>query len=207
MVKVVPDAVLEDTKRVKSSLRPARSDDDGYAGTVGGARCPGLGLTGEPGAVEVEAITRRTGGGREPDTGGAGNWESIWEVSLIDMRIRSSESERVRSSEGRAEWLGRTFDGLRGLDHGLEPARCLPRDTLDTLLGMAMEGRRLRDGASPGLHSRARVFESPLRDRRDGTVRSAERIDDASVASSLRRWDTSVSPENSRFDPFMSFLI
>ncbi len=187
MVNVVPDAVLDDTKRVKSSLRPARSDDDGCAGTLGGARCPGLGLTGEPGAVDVEALTRRTGGGRKPGAGGAGNWESIREVSLMDMRVRSSERARVRSSEGRAEWVERTIDGLRGLDRGLEPARCLPRDTLDTLLGTAVERRRLCDSASLGLRSRGCAFESPLRERRDGTVRSAETIDDASVTSSLRR--------------------
>ena len=187
MVNVVPDAVLEETKRVRSSLRPARSDDEGYAGTVGGARCPGLGLTGEPGAVDVEAVTRRTGGGREQSTGGTGNWESKREVSIIDMRVSSSESSCVRSSEGRAEWVERTIDGLRGLDRGLEPTRCFPRDTLDTLLGTAIEGRRLCETASLGLRIRVCAPESPLRERRDGTVRSAETIDEASVTSSLRR--------------------
>ena len=89
MVSVVPDAVLEDTKRVRSSLRPVRSEEDGYAGTVGGARRPGLGLRGEGGAVDVEAATSCTGG--TTGVGGGGNSSSNC-VELRDILVRSDVS-------------------------------------------------------------------------------------------------------------------
>lgn len=50
------------------------------------------------------------------------------------------------------------------------------------------------------------MTKSPPRVRRDGTVVSAE-IADASVVSSLRKWEASVSPEKTLFDPFMSLRI
>ena len=104
-VSVVPDAVLDETKRVRSSLRPARSDEDGYAGTSpedgGGARRPGLGLTGEGGAVDVDAPTRRTGGADGAEVGGAGNSASIIREASSDIRVKSPVRSRVRSSEGR----------------------------------------------------------------------------------------------------------
>lgn len=47
---------------------------------------------------------------------------------------------------------------------------------------------------------------SPFRERKDGTVTSAEAID-ASVVSSPRKCEVSVSPENSLLEPFISSLI
>lgn len=201
-VNVVPDAVLDDTKRVRSSLRPERSDDEGYAGTVGGARWPGLGLMGEGGAVEVDADTSRTGGAVGAEVGGAGNWANIAREASIDIRLKSSVRSRVQSNEGRDACDGRAVEALRGLD----PARCFPREMLDNLLFNASDVLRPCRGMLLGRRREASVCVSPFRERREGTVLSADNTD-ASVASSLRNCETSVSLEKTRFEPFISFLI
>lgn len=138
VVRVVPDAVLEETKRVRSSLRPARREDDGYAGTVGGARSPGDGLAGEPDAVDVEAATSRTGGAVVD--GGGGNCASMCDDSS-DMRVKSVVSERVASSDRRVAWEERVIamEGLRGL----ETTRCFPRAVLDIRFDNATDVLRL----------------------------------------------------------------